>query len=121
MLKGLGMACVLVGAVALGVQCVRRRQLEQAQLRQFFTAFYGMERELRCRSPDLGELLEQASRQTGGAVGQFFRGCQAALCQLDAHAFGRWAPCWDAMTRTPSAVPSGTQGKGWKKCGRQGR
>ena len=98
MLKGLGMACVLVGAVALGVQCVRRRQLEQAQLRQFFTAFYGMERELRCRSPDLGELLEQASRQTGGAVGQFFRGCQAALCQLDAHAFDTvWA---EQLTKT---------------------
>ena len=138
MLKGLGMACVLVGAVALGVQCVRRRQLEQAQLRQFFTAFYGMERELRCRSPDLGELLEQASRQTGGAVGQFFRGCQAALCQLDAHAFDTvWAEqltktsfqlnpnAREAIrtvgTRTPSAVPSGTQGKGWKKCGKQGR
>ena len=58
MLKGVGMACVLAGAVALGVQCVQRRQLEQAQLRQFFTAFYGMERELRCRSPDLAELLE---------------------------------------------------------------
>ena len=98
MLKGVGMACVLVGAVALGVQCVRRRQLEQAQLRQFFTAFYGMERELRCRSPDLGELLEQASRQTGGAVGQFFRGCQAALCQLDAHAFDTvWA---EQLTKT---------------------
>lgn len=92
MLKGVGMACVLVGAVALGVQCVRRRQLEQAQLRQFFTAFYGMERELRCRSPDLAELLEQASRQTGGLVRQFFQACQAALCQLDAHAFDTiWA------------------------------
>ena len=79
MLKGVGMACVLAGAVALGVQCVQRRQLEQAQLRQFFTAFYGMERELRCRRPDLAELLEQASRQTGGMVRQFFQACQAAL------------------------------------------
>ena len=99
MLKGLGMACVLVGAVALGVQCVRRRQLEQAQLRQFFTAFYGMERELRCRSPDLAELLEQASRQTGGTARQFFRGCQAALCQLDARSFDEiWAA---QLVKTP--------------------
>ena len=43
-------------------------------------------------------LLEQASRQTGGAVGQFFRGCQAALCQLDAHAFDTvWA---EQLTKT---------------------
>lgn len=87
MLKGLGMVCVLAGAVTLGMQCVRRRQLEQAQLRQFFAAFYEMERELRCRSPDLAELLGQTSRQTGGIVGRFFQACQAALCQLDAHAF----------------------------------
>lgn len=92
MLKGVGAACVLVGAVAVGVQCVRKRQLEQAQLRQFFMACYGMERELRCRSPDLAELLGQASRQTGGLVRQFFQACQAALCQLDARAFDEiWA------------------------------
>ena len=99
MLKGLGMVCVLVGAVAFGVQCVRKRQLEQAQLRQFFNACYGMERELRCRSPDLAELLEQASRQTGGTVRQFFQACQAALCRLDAHAFDEiWT---EQLTQTP--------------------
>lgn len=99
MLKEVGMVCVLVGAVALGVQCVRRRQLEQTQLRQFFAAFYGMERELRCRSPDLVDLLEQASWQTGGTVGQFFQDCQAALCQLEAHAFDAiWA---EQLTQTP--------------------
>ena len=89
MLKGVGMACVLVGAVALGVQCVRRRQLEQAQLRQFFTAFYGMERELRCRSPDLGELLEQASRQTGGSSSKPVRRRSVSWMPTPLTKFGR--------------------------------
>lgn len=103
MLRGVGMACVLAGAVALGVQCVRRRQMEQRQLRQFFTAFYGMERELRCRSPDLAELLRQAAEQANGAVRQFFQSCRDALCQLESHAFGAiWA---EQLTQVPFQLP----------------
>lgn len=87
MLRLLGSVCVMAGAVSFGGQRVWRRRQEQARLRQFFTALYRVERELRCRSPDLADLLQAAAEETSGMVQRFFRACQSGLDQAEGEAF----------------------------------
>lgn len=87
MLKLVGMACVMAGAIGFGGQRVRRRWQEQTQLRQFFTALSSMERELRCRSPDLERLFQQAAAETTGRTRCFFQSCQSQLEQLEERPF----------------------------------
>ena len=87
MLHLMGGLCVIAGSAVVGLQLVvqRRRRLEE--WKQVLFACRLMERELRCREPNLSELLDEAARQSGGAVGSFFAGCRSRMGELGSSSF----------------------------------
>lgn len=87
MLHLIGAACVLAGAAGVGVQRILERRTEQEQLKAFFTAFYWMEQELRCRSPDLTELLRQGAERQTDVASRFFGACRDGMEHLGNRSF----------------------------------
>lgn len=87
MLHLIGAACVLTAAAGVGVQRILERKTEQEQLKAFFSSFYWMEQELRCRSPDLTELLRQGAEQRTDVAGCFFSACLEGMDQLGSRSF----------------------------------
>ena len=73
MLKLLGIACIVLGAGAVGFGCARRLRRQAQQLADLQTALCLMKSELLCRMTPLPELLENAGKSVGSVVGRLFR------------------------------------------------
>lgn len=87
MLHLIGGLCVITGSAVIGLQLIaqRRKRLEEGN--QLLSACRLMERELRCREPDLSQLLEAAEEQSDSRVRDFFNGCRRHLVELGSRSF----------------------------------
>lgn len=87
MLRLIGGLCVIGGAAVAGVRlvCQRRRQL--AEWERFLDACRVMERELRCREPELGPLLERLAEENTGHVRACFAACRRGMETLGQRGF----------------------------------
>ena len=83
----IGGLCVITGSAVIGLQLIaqRRKRLEEGN--QLLSACRLMERELRCREPDLSQLLEAAEEQSDSRVRDFFNGCRRHLVELGSRSF----------------------------------
>lgn len=87
MLHLMGGLCVIAGTSGVGLQLVAQRRKRLEEWKQVLSACRLMERELRCREPDLSELLEAAAQHSSGAVGRFFTGCRSQMTELGNRSF----------------------------------
>ena len=87
MLHLMGGLCVIAGSAVIGLQLVAQRRKRLEEWKQILAACRLMERELRCREPDLSELLDEVARQSDGAVGSFFAGCRSRMRELGSCSF----------------------------------
>ena len=72
MLKFLGVACIVLGAGAVGFGCAGRLRRQAQQLADLQTALCFMKSEVLCRLTPLPELLQRAGDEADGTVGRLF-------------------------------------------------
>ena len=87
MLRLIGALCVIGGAAIEGFRMVSQRRRQLSEWSEMLEAVYVMERELRCREPELEQLLEYLARQKNGPVEACFLACRQGMTALGQHGF----------------------------------
>lgn len=96
MLRGIGAALVLGGALWTGWQAARELSRRVRTLRTLTDGLSWLERELSFRLSPLGPLLWKLGERTEGAAGAFFRRCARAAQESN----GEFSDEWRAAAET---------------------